>query len=68
MKEHSGLQCLWRRENALEQCDISKLASNSHWAKHMMFIYKITEVNFLMSMHKYHDRFDVTIAIDGAAP
>ena len=31
----------------------------------MMFIYKITEVNFLMSFRKYHD---VTIAINDAAP
>ena len=31
----------------------------------MMFIYKITEVNFLMSLRKYHD---VTIAINDAAP
>ena len=31
----------------------------------MMFIYKVTEVNFLMSMRKYHD---VTIAINDAAP
>ena len=31
----------------------------------MMFIYKITEVNFLMSMRKY---YDVTIAINDAAP
>ena len=31
----------------------------------MMFIYKITEVNFFMSLRKYHD---VTIAIDDAAP
>ena len=30
-----------------------------------MLIYKITEVNFLMSLHKYHD---VTIAINDAAP
>ena len=30
----------------------------------MMFIYKITEVNFLMSLHKY----DVTIAINDASP
>ena len=29
-----------------------------------MFIYKITEVNFLMSLCKYHD---VTIAINDAA-
>ena len=31
----------------------------------MMFIYKISEVNFLMSLRKYHD---VTIAINAAAP
>ena len=31
----------------------------------MMFINKITEVIFLMSMRKYHD---MTIAINGAAP
>ena len=31
----------------------------------MMFIYKITEVNFLMSLRKYHD---VIIAINDAAP
>ena len=31
----------------------------------MMFIFKITEVNFLMSMRRYHD---VTIAINDAAP
>ena len=31
----------------------------------MMFIYKITEVNFLMSLRKYHD---VTITINDAAP
>ena len=31
----------------------------------MMFIYKITEVNFLMTLRKYHD---VTIAINDAAP
>ena len=31
----------------------------------MMFIYKITEVNFLISLRKYHD---VTIAISDAAP
>ena len=31
----------------------------------MMFIYKITEVNFLMSFRKYHD---LTIAIKDAAP
>ena len=31
----------------------------------MMFIYKITEVNFLMSIRKYHD---VTIVINDAAP
>ena len=31
----------------------------------MMLIYKITEVNFLMSLRKYHD---VTIAINDAAP
>ena len=30
----------------------------------MMFIYKIIEVNFLMSMRMYHD---VTIAINDAA-
>ena len=30
----------------------------------MMFIYKITEVNFLMSLRKYHD---VTITINDAA-
>ena len=30
-----------------------------------MFIYKIAEVNFLMSSRKYHD---VTIAINDAAP
>ena len=30
----------------------------------MMFIYEITEVNFLMSLRKYHD---VTIAINDAA-
>ena len=31
----------------------------------MMFIFKITEVNFLMFMRKYHD---MTIAINDAAP
>ena len=31
----------------------------------MMLIYKITEVNFLMSLRKYHD---VTIGINNAAP
>ena len=31
----------------------------------MMFIYKITEVDFLMSLCKYHD---VTIPINDAAP
>ena len=31
----------------------------------MMFIFKITEVNFLMSMCKYHD---LTNAINDAAP
>ena len=31
----------------------------------MMFIYKITEFNFLMSFRKYHD---LTIAINGAVP
>ena len=31
----------------------------------MMFIYNITEVNFLMSMGKYHD---VRIAINDTAP
>ena len=31
----------------------------------MIFIYKITEVNFLISLRKYHD---VTIAIYDAAP
>ena len=31
----------------------------------MMFIYKITQVNFLMSLRKYHD---VEIAINDAAP
>ena len=31
----------------------------------MMFIYKITELNFLMSFRKYHD---LTIAINGAVP
>ena len=30
----------------------------------MIFIYKITEVNFLMSLRKYHD---VTLAINDAA-
>ena len=65
MKEHSGLQCLWRNANAPEQCKNSKLTSNTHWAIPMMFIYKITEVHFVMSMRKYHD---VTIAINDAAP
>ena len=31
----------------------------------MMFKYKISEVNFLMSLHKYHD---VAIALNDAAP
>ena len=31
----------------------------------MMFIYKLTEVNFLMSLHKCHD---VPIVINDAAP
>ena len=31
----------------------------------MMFIYKITEVNFLMSFRNYHD---LTIAINDSAP
>ena len=31
----------------------------------MMFIYKITEVNFLVSLRKYHD---VSIAINNVAP
>ena len=31
----------------------------------MMFIYNITEVNFLLSLRKHHD---VTIAINDAAP
>ena len=65
MKEHSGVQYLWRRANAPEQCKISKFASNSHLAKNIMFIYKITEVNFLMSLREYND---VTIAINDAAP
>ena len=62
MQEHSGLQCLWRRANTPEQCKISKLASNSHL---VMFLYKITEVNFLMSLRKY---YDVTIVINDATP
>ena len=32
---------------------------------HMIFIYKITEVNFLIFLRKYHD---VTIAINDIAP
>ena len=31
----------------------------------MMFIFKITEVSFLISLRKYHD---VTIAVNDAAP
>ena len=31
----------------------------------MIFIYKITEINFIMSLRKYHD---VTIAINDAVP
>ena len=31
----------------------------------MIFLYKITEVDFLMFLRKYHD---VAIAINGAAP
>ena len=65
MKEHSGLQCVWRRANTPEQCKISKLASNSHLAVHVILIFKITDVNFPMFMRKYHD---VTIAINYAAP
>ena len=34
----------------------------------MMFIYKITEVNFLMSLRKYHDVTVVTIVLNDAAP
>ena len=54
-------------KNASEQCKISKLASNSHWAEQMMFKCKITdsEVKFLKSLCKYHD---VKTAIDDAAP
>ena len=37
----------------------SKFTPNSHFAKQVMFIYKITEVKLCMSLRKYHD---VTLA------
>ena len=45
-----GIKSLWRRANSSEQCEISKLVQNSHWVKYMMFIYKITEAKFAMSL------------------
>ena len=64
MKLISGLKSFWRHASTSEQFKISKLATSSHCAIDMMFIYKLTEVKFGRLLRKYHD---VTLAENDAA-
>ena len=59
-----GLKSLWRHENPPEQCKISKSAPDSYWAIYMIFIYKITDVKFCISLRKYSD---VSLAVNDAS-
>ena len=51
LKLLSGLKSLWRRVNSPEQYTNSKLEPYSHWAIHMIVIYKI----FCISLRTYPD-------------
>ena len=64
LKVLSGLKSLWHHTNTPEQSKISKSAHYSDWAIHMMFIYKITKVNFCISLRKY---YEVTLAENDTA-
>ena len=57
MKELSGFHVVRTHWNS------EKLAPNSHWVIHMIFIYKITEVKFCISLLKYHN---MTLAANDA--